>query len=64
MYLAESGPIAFDHLYQLRQNEITYVTNELSQKTVISMDVLVRHSVNVLCGLPSDVFVFNKVFCT
>ena len=60
-YLTESGSDAFDHLCQMRQHETVYLTNEINMKRSFSMDILVRHSVNVLCGLPSDVFIFNKV---
>lgn len=60
-YLTESGTEAFDHLQQLRLNETLYITKEVNQTKRFPSEVLMRHSLNVLNGLPSEVFIFSKV---
>lgn len=60
-YLTESGPNAFDHYYKLRQNEAVYIANETRKLRMFPKEILISHVVNVLIGVPSEVFIFSKV---
>ena len=60
-YFAESGPEAFDHLYNLRHQEALFITEHGDQIYFEAQEKLLTHSINVLFGLPSRSFLFHKV---
>ena len=60
-HFAECGPEAFDHLYNLRHQEALFITEQGDEINFESQENLLTHSINVLFGLPSKSFVFNKV---
>ncbi|XP_030829097.1 gamma-tubulin complex component 6 [Strongylocentrotus purpuratus] len=61
-YLTEAGPGALDLVYQLRCKEAAIIQPTTEPAPIILKDQqrLVQHTWNVLIGLPSDVFLYNK----
>ncbi|XP_065066356.1 gamma-tubulin complex component 6-like isoform X2 [Rhopilema esculentum] len=63
-YFCESGPAAIDHLYNLRRKEASYITDQKQEHFYVSQNQLIKQSVNVLIGLPSRSFHFNRGRCS
>ena len=64
-YVTEAGPAVFDQLYELCVNQLSLVdpTLEMTVTRRVQMSDLVTDALNVLIGVPSNIFCLNKVIC-
>lgn len=60
-FLTESGSEAFDRLFDVRHYEVSRLANSQLELVYYPQTDVIRHSVNVLIGLSSSVYLFNKV---
>eukprot|EP00794_Sanderia_malayensis_P009091 gene9091-10061_t len=63
-FLTEFGDAAFDYLYRVRRYEVALLTNsKMSRDIRLSREDILRRSLDVLLGLSSNMYSFNKVKC-
>ena len=63
-YLSEAGPVVFDALYDTVIRQVSYIVKSPSlSHNMISLDTLIKDSVNVLIGVPSRTYHLDKVQC-
>ena len=61
-YLSEAGPVVFDALYDTVIRQVSYIVKSPSlNRNMISLHTLIKHSINVLIGVPSETFHLDKV---
>ena len=61
-YITEAGPEAFDVLYRRRIESLQLLDQTLTTvRQQVSMDDVVTHALNLLIGVPSNLFLFDEV---
>ena len=61
-YLSEAGPVVFDAVYDTVMRQVSYLVKSPSlSRNMVSMVTLINDAINVLIGVPSKTFHFDKV---
>lgn len=61
-YLSEAGPVVFDAMYDTVMRQVSYLVKSPSlSRNMVSMVTLINDAINVLIGVPSKTFLFDKV---
>ncbi|XP_015749218.1 PREDICTED: gamma-tubulin complex component 6-like [Acropora digitifera] len=60
-YLSEAGPVVFDAMYDTVMRQVSYLVKSPSlSRNMVSMVTLINDAINVLIGVPSKTFLFDK----
>lgn len=61
-YLTEAGPEVFDALYDTVVRQVSYIVKSPTlNHNMVSLHALIKDSINVLIGVPSETFHRDKV---
>ncbi|KAK3732423.1 hypothetical protein QZH41_018359, partial [Actinostola sp. cb2023] len=63
-YITEAGPLVLDELYNLVSRQVSYLIKTPTQYNMVSINNLIDHSLDVLIGVPTTIFLIDKHMLT